>query len=481
MREFVKSILLVVLTISALIMAEFIFVNDKDVVEASEISYQPSELIEYIRPQNYIFSFGDLFIQVYDDEYKYVEVREHYEAAFNAFLTSKEKFDIAEITVSNFQEQLKRRSLRVNYPFDYKLKDLLSMYDFNTQLETGLEDIHVTSILFLLNRTDTIYIYDGKLDQYYRLTGAESELWITDMFESVDRVKSNDDAYITLEGKYNFLKTGLSKYNIEEENLLLTPIASNIEYPIFGTVPEIGLGESASEQQDNFAEHVFGNDLNFVKKSVYSDGSTIFMYGYGDKVFKINSDGSLEYTEKSNNNTAKQSLDFKIGLGKSIDQISRIGVPGESLYLSGYEQIENSNSFETVYLFNYTKNGIPYHTDSRTGDAIEVRFYNDQLVQVYKNSRIVLFEALDRPQTTKNFINILEKNRIAFEFDFKEDHPDMEIDENDIFQMALQNMKVLDVKYYLKDEELTPVWYIIIADRHYIIDLTDGWIIDYSE
>lgn len=487
MKEFLKSILLVVLTFSTITMTYWIFSDSKISVADVEETSEPIDLIDYIRPQNYIFSFGDLFIKLYDDTYENIEVRKAYEASLTSFLSAETDLQIAHIEEKTWQEDTQKRSIQVNYPLPIPINDFLEIYHFSMNEKSDVGDVHVSSVLFLLNHDEYIYLYDESKDQYHKLyyetADLSAEVWVTDLFEAVDLKKSNDDGYRTMESRYNFLKAGLVEYNLETPNLLLTPVSTNITYPKYNVIQEVNIGSGNSKQVEAIAASVFGDELDFVKKSVYSDTSTIYILGYGEKIFKIDNDGTLEFTVKPDESSQKKTIEFLDGLRISIEHIDRLGIPSETMYLSGYFQSETNASIETVYLFNYSKNGIPfYDPNTQTGDLIEVRFSNESLVKVKKNAPIIINEELSNFQSVKSFKSIIQRNRISFEKAFENEMLDQEVAKEDLLQMALHNMETLSLKYYLKEDTLIPVWYIKIEKTHYFIDLTSGLVLNqYSD
>jgi len=472
MKEFIRSLMLVCLTISALIMTGAVFMTESSEVPELLEKYDKKDLIKLIRPQNYVFSFGDLFIKIYDDTYENIPLRSEYETIFKSFIEAPMEKKLGTSDKDSWNEQLKRKSMRVDYPFDIPLKDLLELYNYN--VETDSEEIHISSVLFLLNRKDVIYIYDKQAEKYYSLSGSEPTEWIDSLYAEIDEKKLEKDTYKPLEARYALLQTGLREYNLQEENLLLTPMASEIDFPKYNIVK----GELSSVKLEEYANTVFDNDLSFVKKSVYSDNETIFIYGYGEKVFKVSGDGSLEYTVKVNENAPKKAIEFKDGLEKSLTQLNKMGDPSGTLYMSGYKQIETTNAVETVYYFNYAKDGIPfYYSDMRDGHLIEVRFVNEELIKAQKNVIIATNENLRDPHFKKNFKLILLRNRFAFEIGYQNDRPLTTVAAEDIYQMCLQEMSSLETKYMIVGDELIPTWHIVIADTKYIINLINGELI----
>lgn len=497
MKEFIKSLMLIALTFSAIIMTKSLFIDQAKIVDKEEFVYQTADLIPYIRPQNYIFSFGDLFIKLYDDDYENYNLKKGYDDALISFFSTPTEFTISRSSKDIWEEQSQRKSLKVVYPFSIDLGDLLTLYDFNTKMIGEIADVHVSEIIFLLNKKESLYLYDNERDEYYRLFYnpinvedlsqeelilVQSSTWIDEMYEYVNVNKTLDSSYKTVEGRYNFLKAGLKKYDITTPNNLLIPMSNNISYTTYNIIKEINFGQHTDEQLENYARNIFGDNLSFVKKSVFSDLSTIFMYGYGDVSFEVNQDGSLVYTSKAKPGTAKKAVNFHEGLAKSIEQVNKMGVPLGSLYLSNYEQIENANNIETIYSFNTTHNGIPFfNPELRSGGVAEVRFVNADLTRVRKDARIIPSQYIIDEPYGKSFINIMERNRIEFENQYLIDRPDTIVEASDFFQMTLQEMTQLDLVYYVKEDMLIPVWHIVIANTHYFIDLTSGLILETNQ
>ncbi|MCH4886881.1 hypothetical protein EZV73_04840 [Acidaminobacter sp. JC074] len=476
MKELFKSFLLISLTVSAIILTGAVFMTEPEAESPTELpqELEKIDILKMIRPQNYVFSFGDLFIKIYDDEYtpegsyNSVQIRQQYEEVLRKFieLSMTPTDDVYKLQVEPISESLwrdlkTRRYIKADYPVDIPFDSLLKMYnDYDDVVSES--DYRISSIIMLVNTKDVIYFYDAKNEAYFKLYGVSPDVWIDEVYNEVDERKSTKDYYKPIEERYALLKTGLKKYDLLDENMLLTPFTNEINYPAFRIVSSVDIEKSA--------EKVFDYDLSFVKKSVYSDNEIIYMYGYGDKVLRKNDDGSLEYTAKVSENPQKLKLDFNDGLRESLNQINKMHDLGTSLYLSGYSQIESPNEVETVYSFNYTKDGIPYYIDStRDGSLIEVKFTNDELVRV-RMTPLITYEELDYPQE-QSFGQILTVNETMFVRKYEEDRPDTEIQKADYFLMCLQEMTVLETRYTVVDQLLIPTWHIRIAETDYVINL----------
>ena len=75
-----------------------------------------------------------------------------------------------------------------------------------------------------------------------------------------------------------------------------------------------------------------------------------------------------------------------------MHQIKKMGdVLSASIYLSNYTQTQTADGYETIYSFNYKKDGIPFHSiQGKYGSIIEVKFNNTDLVKAKKSARYMV-------------------------------------------------------------------------------------------
>lgn len=491
MKEFGKSLLLVMLTISAILMTKSVFVVDSFEEPYSKEEYVIKDLLKLIKPQNYSINFGDSFIKIYSDEQEHIAIRDEYNKIFNNFINSSNDILIEETSMLNWQDQTKRKSIRVDYPFSISLKILLELYGIKPEMTESSESISVSSILFLVNNPNIIYIKDDSNYKYYRIPGENVENFAEVLYDSLFDISEKPNEYRMLESRFKLVNEdvgALNKYGLDQPNLLLTPITLATEYPKYEMASEIDVKDSPTKLIEAYAKEIFANDMSFVKKSVYYDNSTIYIYGYGEKVFKVNSDGSLEYLVKANANTLPSAIEFVDGLNKSMNQINKMGVPSDTIYLSNYSQIKRGDSYETVYNFNYRRYGIPFHSvQSSDGSIIEVKFLNTDLVKAKKYARIRTQEINDTNLNKVDFKDIftINSNEIEFVIHYKEDHNKLTVDDSDIVLMCLYEMKSLELNYYIDttglSDKLTPVWNLVIANTRYFIEIDTGKIIRFEK
>lgn len=481
MKEMIKSLLLISLTISALIMTNLVFNRTPETIIVTSNEYETDDLIDLIRPQNYVFSFGDLFIKVHKDEYNGIPVEAMMQHSFKSFIDVStdgdgENLSKKQITEDEWLEATRRKSVTMNFPYSIKLDDFLSVLGYEVNPSSDVESERVTSVLMLLNTKDTVYFYDEIKDEYYKLKGSSSQVWFENVFNDVEEKRDEQDRYKQVEDRYALLKTFLSQYNIETPNRLLTPLSDEIYYPKYKLIPNIN-STTAVNDVETYASNVFNNELNFVKKIVYEDNEIMFMYGNADKLLKYNNDGSLEYIERENNNSEKETLGFVEGLGMSKEQIEKMGESiSSSLYLSGYQQVETNNAVETVYYFNYTKNGIPYYLEGmRDGNLIEVRFTNKQLVKAKVN--LFITDQGEEVYYNRSFADVFSRNQIQFVLDYESNNPLTEIQKEHLNWICLHEMDYLELRYEIINDELIPTWHMSIADTDYKVDLIEGEII----
>lgn len=474
----IKSFLLLSLTISALILTGAVFMREDAVEEVPVEAYEDQNLLELIRPQNYVFSFGDLFIKIYDDTYENIPVRQSYERVFKSFFDTSLNVTPSLINQDIWDENINRRSILVDYPVNLTLEELLIVNDYDVETNVD-EKVYMSQLLFLLNDKDAIFVYDEVNDAYYEISGVEQDLWIDDLFYLIDDVKNEEDIYLPLETRYALSQTSLRKYDLDTTNMLLTPMASDVYYRTYDVMHKLD-HPSTSKNLEDISKVVFDNNLSYVRKSVYEDDEVLYMYGYGERIFRYNPDGSIEYTEKTSENSEKKAIGIKEGLSIFLDKVNKdnetnkdkFGIISNSMYLSGYNVIETESTIETRYYFNYTKEGIPFYNEHMPGGhVIEIRFINGEFSRLKKYIRIATL-GQDVPHEDRDFKSILSENRLTFELEYEKDNPDLDIEEKDIYDMALQEMTRIEPRYMLIGDLLIPTWHITIDETDYIIDLT---------
>lgn len=494
MKEHFKSLLLIVLMISTIYLTKVMFANEKIVVEELKIEYEKVDFLKIVKPQNYFFNFGDSFIKYFDeydisinDKFYHVNIKDEYETSIKNFIYNSEVINLEVISKEKWSLIFRGKSVLAEYSFPIKIKNLFEVYGFNTTLRGG-SNVNVTSILLPANDSSTIYIHDGVEEIYYKIVSNESEVWITDIYRILK--ENNVPNYYKEIGEKYGLSDLVSELSLDyidniKTKLLLIPSELSREHEKVTITSEINLnGVYPKKEIEEHVRKVFDNDMSFVKKSVYDDMSTAFLYGYGEKIYKVNVDGSFDYTAKQGD-YIDQPINFLDGITQSMHQIKKMSLLND-LYLADYKVNLIAEGYETIYYFNLELEGSPYYLPSvESGYLVEIRFINGYLVKAKIFSKIKYPVPKKNYEITNvkfNFNELLTQNIDIFVEGYLIDRSDLDIEKKDVWKLCLYEMNEISLNYYVlttsgKKEELIPVWNILIANTRYFVDLSNNEII----
>ena len=281
--EQIKNVLIVVLIFTTILLLYFLWGNESieyfmfnDSDNVSEISSP-----EVILPTEVVFGLGN------ED---YVVVSRGRENVWNEYiLKTFKKFSananvlVEEISESKYGQVMEYPSIIAGFEYSMPFKEFCETYEINQP--QGYDGIsHITQIAFSKGSSESAFIHDGVKDKYYRLVGNAK----LSLFEEIEASLANVDI-----ATYYTLQTFLGE---ESKNQTLIPV----DMPR-GLVPipyQLDLGSQEEMVTAEMAKDYFGETFDFVRKIEEANGTTIYMYGYGQKVLIINpNDGSVEYKE----------------------------------------------------------------------------------------------------------------------------------------------------------------------------------------
>jgi hypothetical protein len=230
-----------------------------------------------------------------------------------------ESITISEITKEQYDKVISFRSIEAN--FDYWLPFLESCDALGIKTKPNYSLIEaISKITYSSASPESVLIYDGKNNKYYRLAATSDVTKLNDLIINIETLET--EIYYQL-GEY-----------LGVDNPTLMPITStskmkkiNYDNELFKSTPDILQG---------FAESFFGKGFDFVRKITENDDTTIYMYGYGEKILIINTNGKFDYKEEYND-TAYQETSFFKSFDLAISFISTHG---------GWETI-NGNKFSS--------------------------------------------------------------------------------------------------------------------------------------
>jgi hypothetical protein len=255
---------------------------------------------------------------------------------------------------------------------------------------------------------------------------------------------------------------------------------------------------SQKEITEDTAQDYFGGTFDFVRKVEESNGTIIYMYGYGQKVLIINpNEGSIEYKEEIKTNDSEQKNMFEC-LDTALAFVGSHGdfqtAAGQEIkpYLESASSIDDKkNAYRFVFSFSVGKNKLFY--EDKMPIIIEVTggqvsYFRRELVnfdenQLQKKSGEQGISAINMLAMNYNYIlakpNLLDKldsQEISFE-----DTADR-ID--DLFTGYFRpSVKLSGDENTSGDNqlELIPVWVVEVNGMYLYFDLYDGQPKGYSK
>ena len=348
--ERVKTIVLVVLFSMTILLLYFswkdsFFGNIKipiDFLYQEEAIALP-EVIDLIEPNEIIVNFGsDTHTIVSPKDYDYWH---SFTLQLGGFLNA-EDLNVVEITKAQFDEAMGFRSIRLKFNYSLPFTDTLG--HLGIELNTNSIPVETfTGLAYSSAIQDSIIIFDINKQKYYRAISSYDLSAVNLMIDSIE--KNAYDAYFPMSV---FL-------GIDSLTLMPISISTAMKEVAFGK--EINYYEN--EKIVKFAQTFFGEGFDFVRKITESNGTTIYMYGYGQKILILNKDGAIEYKEELGD-AAYSPLDYYNSLEAAI---AYVGAHGSWESLNGTK------------LTPYLKKAIPITVNNKNG----YRFIFSMLINNY--------------------------------------------------------------------------------------------------
>ncbi len=369
--ERLKSILLVLLVISSIVLTVNKWFNEKlwpdgynffsDIKNyftsasssnKSSLSFDPVE--EVLKPAKIIINNSGNHILYTKSSFEYNSLFEQIKSALELLSSSKES---SEVDINEWNDALKRKSCYFSYPVEYDVGY------FSYQLSGDAQIPDVTTVREFVLTSDTriskvtyIYIKDettGKIFKY-RLDFESSE--INNMIERATEASGGTDYYSF---ELNFDKedkTGIEQHIVIDPDVLInisqTQIPKISEYNLF-------LGISTRPDIYNSILQIFGYNTSTIRRYTEHDNSLVFVENYG--TLKLHTNALLEY--KSLNTTQGVSL-----LGETTYEcinscISFVNTINQSLGLPEGMYYEISSDIKDIKSKSFTLNFDYYIND----------------------------------------------------------------------------------------------------------------------
>lgn len=286
-------------------------------------------------------------------------------------LDKAENILVKEISYSQYQEVMNLRSLRAEFAYDIPMSDFCS--NFGIESQPGYDSIkYVSAVGYSSSVTDSIFVYDRKDGVYYRLMIEGDQIGLKSLIDSIESKQYSPYYPISIYLGVN--------------NNTLIPVSMTDNLKSFHYQQDFYAHQSG--QINILAEKFFGENFDFVRKITEDTGKIIYMYGYGQKVLIVNTDGSIEYKEELLNNASDQS--FLESLKTAVNFVDSHGswdsLEGAKVtpYLKNViESPEKNEGYR--FIFGLEVNGSPLFYEQ--GNAFVVDVVNGQ-VNYFKRNMI---------------------------------------------------------------------------------------------
>lgn len=482
-----KNILLVVLVFTTILLLYFLWGSESledFIFNDNDEQYEVLSSDKVILPDQIILGKGN-------EDYT-VALENKEELWTNQILSTFRDFSqgtnspVVEITEQQYKEIMKYPSIIAKFQYNIPFDDFCDKY--NIKKLQGYDSIgSLTEIGFSKGSKGSTFIYDGDKKKYYGVVGNKP----LEIFNKIDTIFEQQEV-----ATYYPLKTVLGE---ESTNDTLVPF----ELPPAIMAAEYKKDAEIGENENNsaMAQTYFGETFDFVRKVEESNGTTIYMYGYGQKVLIINpNEGSIEYKEevKSDNPEKKslfESLDTALGFVGAHGGFKTIAGQEIKPHLESASLIDDEkNSYRFAFSIMVGKNKVFY--EEKMPIIIEVvngqvsyfrrEFINFDENQVEKKSNTegisainmlaMNYEYMREALTKAGFITKEESKDISFE--------DIANKIDNLYTGYLKPSVQLtsnETANKTKDLELAPVWVVEVNGILLYFDLYDGQPKGYSK
>ncbi|MCI8630912.1 MAG: hypothetical protein HFG67_01395 [Firmicutes bacterium] len=185
-----------------------------------------------------------------------------------------------EITKEQYEEIMRFVSLRAVFEYYLPFDEYCSFLSLNRPKSTDAVG-SISEIGFSQGSTESMFIYDGKNDKYFRIV---SDFSSAPLLEEAKLLGAEENqTYYPLE----------QYVGSELRGRVLIP--SILETDIAPLRITRDFGEADGSEAEAAARSFFSGNFDFVRKIEEKSGRIIYMYGYGERTLTTDKDGSLEY------------------------------------------------------------------------------------------------------------------------------------------------------------------------------------------
>jgi len=477
--EKAKNIILVVLFLSTVLLLYFFWGNisfDQLKSPATQSAGEVPEDISLVTPEQIVINFGaDNYTVLPPGDVWYTPP----ESDKDSFVKEMDLFGpqenvlVKEISADQYQQVMISKSIWAKFGYDIPTADFCKYFGMeNPQSYAAIET--VTEIGYSTAYENSLFIRDGKNGKYYGL--------VADSGKDDSTKKMDFSGLISaIEKKGYGIYYPVSTYMggaVKNDTLVPVSVQANLKSFLFRQ----DFYSYQSERIITLAKGFFGGNFDFVRKIVEENGTIIYMYGYGQNVLTVNTDGSIEYKEELTGGSSGQGFsgDLKTAVNYVAAHGSWDSLEGAKLtpYLKDVIR-DPSKKKGYRFIFGMEVNGSRLFYE--TGDPIVVDVTSGQ-VTYYKRQMIDFdqkdIEAVETGNLKDAFspVNLIAQNskyiyEILLQAGEVPPTNDQNVMLNEIASMV-KDMQIGYMKLSNKDStEICPVWEVTVNTTNVYFDL----------
>ena len=393
-------------------------------------------------------------------------------------LSSGETVLLEEITPEQYGKVMEYRSIRADFGYSLPFQDLCRQYQIKRhQSMEGVQQ--VSAIAFSTGSPESFLLVDTKNGRYYRLVADQPLTALSSFIDGIEAAGFTPyyeaSTFFGVDNQTRMpvtLQTGMTRLAYEAE---------------FSTAEE--------DKIRALAESFFGSSFDFIRKITESDGSVIYLYGYGQKLFTLDQSGILEYKEDLAP-AADEEQDFFASLDLALQYLSFHG-PALSedqdlqLILRNAAPIQRGGNRGYRFVFGANLQGEKVFYPA--GSPLVIEMIGNQVVYFYRDLFWLSEEegqqlSLQEQREAYSIANVLANNYSHLsEILIKEGRLDPESKPAATFETIVDGITEVGhgyLKQPIETEEslavLVPAWSVTIQGICFYFDIDDAAALGYT-
>jgi hypothetical protein len=481
--ERIKNIVIVVLVISAILLLYFLWDNSARIrLRLPTLGLGASisiKMQEIIMPEKIIVNFGSENYTVLSstDEIWYYPADDKTKSFINALkdMAMNETTSQSLISEKDYDEVVRNRSIQADFPFAIPLREYGVEFGIKQLERMDIIDTF-TTLVYSEASPESFFIGNKQEDKYYRLTTQNELNDFKDIIAAIEKIQNT---------YFYPLRTFAGV-----DNQVMLPLDLSINIPdVRYYKHDVWSDTDNSSGLNDLAKLYFGESFDFTRKVTEGNGAIVYVYGYGEKVLVIKTDGTFEYSSKSD---VSGSAGFFDALRTALEFIVKHSEPGiissagNNIYLKDVVRTsDGSGGFKFIFGFKAEGRQVLYEKS----DPIVIEVIGQNVV--YSTFDEIVLRTVDSTETETEacppFEILVEHYQYIFDtlketkgFDKTSDGVGVSEDETlDVFNAVMENVSDVSTGYLRRSfgetsGELVPVWRIRISETDFYFNMISG-------